>query len=309
MANTKVVVADSAMPYKTKKLCLVQEVVRILRNTSTRLDSSVKTHHLSEFSGRLRESGYGQRIRMEIMKRGIEIYERQVERDKNGTCPLYRPKGYDKDTRRKKKRRSKASWYKPFDTVMFCPPTPNEELARTLREIVQDQKAEGLNIKVVERAGVKISSLLPGLKEKENCEREDCFIHTTGGRGNCNKENVVYKGECLECEDMGKKSVYIGESSRSAYVRGKQHLEAIKEHNKHQSNAYAKHIKDRHEGRKTKFRMNIITYHNTPLERQVREGVEIVRADADVVLNSRLDYFQPGIRRVTFGDVYDDLES
>ena len=48
---------------------------------------------------------------------------------------------------------------------------------------------------------------------------------------------------------------------------------------------------------------------NTPLERQVREGVEIVRAEADVVLNSRLDYFQPGIRRVTFGDVYDDLES
>ena len=76
MANTKVVVADSAMPYKTKKLCLVQEVVRILRNTSTRLDSSIKTHHLSEFSGRLRESGYGQRIMMEIKKRGIEIYMR-----------------------------------------------------------------------------------------------------------------------------------------------------------------------------------------------------------------------------------------
>ena len=55
--------------------------------------------------------------------------------------------------------------------------------------------------------------------------------------------------------------------------------------------------------------MSMITYHKTPLERQVREGVEIVRAEADVVLNSRLDYFQPGIRRVTFGDVYDDSES
>ena len=47
MANVKVVMADSAMPYKTKKACLMQEVVRILRNDSIRLDSSVKKYHLS----------------------------------------------------------------------------------------------------------------------------------------------------------------------------------------------------------------------------------------------------------------------
>ena len=38
---------------------------------------------------------------------------------------------------------------------MFRPHTPNGELARILKEIVQEQKAEGVIIKVEERAGIK----------------------------------------------------------------------------------------------------------------------------------------------------------
>ena len=70
---------------------------------------------------------------------------------------------------------------------MFCPPTLNGELARTLRDIVQEQKADGANIKIVEKARIKISAMLPGLRRKEDCGREDRFIHITGGKGNCNK--------------------------------------------------------------------------------------------------------------------------
>ena len=81
---------------------------------------------------------------------------------------------------------------------------------------------------------------------------------------------------------MGENSVYVGESSRSRYVRGKQHLEAIMDHHKHQFNAFAKHVKEKHDGRETKFRMNVLKYHKTPLELLVREGVEIVRAEADL---------------------------
>ena len=100
--------------------------------------------------------------------------------------------------------------------------------------------------------------------------------------------------------------MYIGESSRSGYMRGKKHLEAIRYHHKHQSNAFAKHIKEKHDGKITKFTMSMIKYPNTPLERQVREGIEIVRAGADFVLNSKLDHFQPAIRRVRFGGIYDE---
>ena len=227
-----------------------------------------------------------------------------MERDENGICPLYRPKGFDKEQRMKTKRRAKTSWYKPHDTVLFCPPTPNGELAKSLKQIAEKQKSEGgISIKVIEKAGIKIANLLPGLKESDNCGRSNCFVHTTGGRGNCDRENVVYKGQCMTCKDMGTETVYIGETSRSGYVRGKQHLEAIREHHKHQSNAFAKHRKEHHNNEETKFRLDIIKYHKTPLERQIREGVEIVRANTDVIMNSKLDYFQPGIKRIAFGDI------
>ena len=249
MANFKVIMAKSAMPYKMKKTCLIQEVVRILRNTSRRLDDSIKTHFLSEFSLRLKESGYTDKVRLEIIQKGVTAYEKQVERDEAGICPLYRPKGYERELREKKKRRSKASWYKPHDTVMFCPPTPKSELANKFRDIVEkERKNGGISIKVVEKAGRKIRELLPGLKGKKNCGREDCIIHTSGGNGNCNKEGVVYKAQCMSCEADGKSSIYIGESSKSVYVRGRQHLAATRDPDRNASNAFAKHLREHHNG-------------------------------------------------------------
>ena len=71
------------------------------------------------------------------------------------------------------------------------------------------------------------------------------FQSHTNRRG----DNLSY---CLSCDDMmmGRSSAYIGESSRSGYVRGKQHLEAIEDHHIHQSNAFAKHIKEKHDGKR-----------------------------------------------------------
>ena len=117
-----------------------------------------------------------------------------------------------------------------------------------MKEIVKKEKMDGgLDIKVVKKAGIKIGKVLPGLKGKEDCGREDCFVHTTGGKGNCDRESVVYKGTCLTCRDEGKNSVYIGETSRSGYVRGKQHLEAIREYHRNGNNAFGKHIGEEHE--------------------------------------------------------------
>ena len=73
--------ANSAMPYKMKKTCLIKEVIRILRNTSKDINNNIKIYQLTEFSQRLKESGYREKIREEIIKRGGEAYEKQVERD------------------------------------------------------------------------------------------------------------------------------------------------------------------------------------------------------------------------------------
>ena len=62
----------------------------------------LKNNQLTEFSLRMKESGYHEKMRGEVMRRGIETYEKQVEREVNGICPLYRQKGDKKKERRTK---------------------------------------------------------------------------------------------------------------------------------------------------------------------------------------------------------------
>ena len=52
----------------------------------------------------------------------------------------------------------KRSWYKPFSTVLFCPPSPVSILAKELRKVAQEKtRGKGWTVKVVERAGVKLA--------------------------------------------------------------------------------------------------------------------------------------------------------
>ena len=73
------------------------------------------------------------------------------------------------------------------------------------------------------------------------------------------------------------------------------------------SNAFAKHVKSKHGGNvNTKFKVDVIKTFRKPLERQVREGIEILRADAEL-MNSKLDHFLPVIRTATFSNILDEI--
>ena len=98
-----VTLAKSAMPYRAKQVSLVQEVVRIHRNTSRRLGDEVRATALSVFSYRLKESGYSHKERLRIIQDGTTAYQKQVERDRAGECPLYRPKNWKKNEREQRK--------------------------------------------------------------------------------------------------------------------------------------------------------------------------------------------------------------
>ena len=100
----------------------------------------------------------------------------------------------------------------------------------------------------------------------------------------------------------GKKAVYWGESSRSALVRGRQHLEALKKPSDHMENALARHKKLYHAAGETpNFKMTLVGSFPKPLERQVWEGVLIRRGesgDADILMNSKLDHYAPAVGRM-----------
>ena len=139
MANFLVLMERSAMSDRQKRVSLTQEVVRILRNTMRTLPEDVKKSLLSEFSLRMKMSGYSAKFRLEVISCGMVGYEKQLARDEAGTCPLYRPKGYMEEERKKKKMLKRTSWYRPFTSILFCPPSPGSELAVRLRKVVEEE--------------------------------------------------------------------------------------------------------------------------------------------------------------------------
>ena len=84
-------------------ICLVQEVVRILRNTSRGYEDRIVKDLLSEFSVILQESGYGEWYRLEIIESGIKTYEKQVKRAEDGILPIILAKGIPKRRKERKK--------------------------------------------------------------------------------------------------------------------------------------------------------------------------------------------------------------
>ena len=301
IANFQVLRETSAMPTKMKRTCLIQEAIRILRNTSRAHPDNVKNEFLSEFSLRMKESGYPSKFRLGVITCATKAYQKQLKKDQDGICPMYRPKGYQEETRRKKKEINKMSWYKPYETVLFCPPTPRSELFKQLNNIAQDSvKAGGLKIKVVERAGRSIKSLMPGLDKGSTCGRQDCFVHSSGKRGDCNAEGIVYMGTCTLCAEQNVKCTYIGESSRSCYVRGRQHMMAISNPERNRNNAFARHTLEYHPQETPQFTMEVISKFKTPLERQIAEGIEIYNSNSNITMNSKLDHYQPAFHRLIF---------
>ena len=100
------------------------------------------------------KSGYPENYRKEVLQSSVIGYERQIAADEAGVTPLYRPRSWNKEERKNKKRLKKSSWYRPADVVLFVPATPEAELANKAREVVEGEgKRLDIKVKVVERGG------------------------------------------------------------------------------------------------------------------------------------------------------------
>ena len=236
---------------------------------------------------------------------------------------MYRPKGYMREERARKKALKRRTWYRPHDTVLFCPTTPRGELAKRMRRITDEVGSRsGLKVRVVERGGISLKTQL-GKRDANICRNpNECILHRSGSDGDCNRENIVYKGTCMACKERGVTSrpdeqgrvvrvddstrnidsLYVGETSRTAYIRGRQHLESLNnpERVDARSNAFVKHkeLYHKYDEDEVEFKFEVAKAFRKPLERQVWEGVEIHSSGSDIPMNSRLDHHQPAIGRM-----------
>ena len=102
--------------------------------------------------------------------------------------------------------------------------TPEGILKKRLQE--RDAKmveAMGVRkVKFVERGGRSIQGILCQSNpwKAKQCGGRDCMVCKTEAKGDCRVESVVYQVDCAKCEKEGKRSVYIGETGRSAWERG-----------------------------------------------------------------------------------------
>ena len=125
-----------------------------------------------------------------------------------------------------------------------------------------------------------------------------CFpcLGERGRGGNCQQEGVVYRLTCLECGLNQVKSEYTAETSRTAFLRGREHQEGLDKRNV--DNVLWKHCATVHGGQVVQFKMKVIKSHRTPLSRQVQESIEIEYSKADIVMNSKGEWNGSRIPRI-----------
>ena len=78
-ANPLLMLEMSAMPAAMKRTALTQLVVKIRRNTRPELPWSITENLLSKFSARMKASGYDKHYRYQVIKSGVEGFDKMLE--------------------------------------------------------------------------------------------------------------------------------------------------------------------------------------------------------------------------------------
>ena len=123
-----------------------------------------------------------------------------------------------------------------YKSVLFVEQTPDGELARRLREVLQRlSPVMGFAVKVVERNGRTLQSKFQqsSLWEGAHCGRDKCITCNQGSEKveQCTRKSLLYENICGACNpDAGSKeevkgsngdipTIYVGETSRTVQER------------------------------------------------------------------------------------------
>ena len=304
MATDYSILNRSAMPAATKRITLVQKGVTMLRNTRRELHHQLRVPLMEQLAETMMVSGYPEDYRRGVIESAVACYERQVAASDRGEVPLYRLRDWQAPARRRKRLLGKMAWYRPADTVLRVPCTPGAALATAVREVVEEEGARlGLKVKVQEGSGVALRrSVVSGdLGAGQPCPQGDCPLCNTGeGRGGLrhHRSGAVYRGDCTLCGERVAR--YWGESGDSGYTRTLQHVSVVER--KEEDNAFAKHLAIHHgerEGDTGAFQFRLEEVHSQPLSRLCSESVHIHNNNVDTPMNSKAEWHQPVVARVT----------
>ena len=136
--NPRVILADSALSFAKKRTILTQEGLRRLRNTKVDLGPEVQKLHLNRFMLKLKNSGYNQKFRTEVLDSILKAF--QEEDDKNEVKPIFRSREWNADEREKLKAEKKFNWWNnkeadiQYTSVLFGTLTPGGSWPKKLEK-------------------------------------------------------------------------------------------------------------------------------------------------------------------------------
>ena len=295
MTTKSVIHRRSALPEQVKRTVLTQELLRILLHCSEHIPWKTTCKHVNNFMKKLQYSGYDQTFRHDITRSGLHAYKTIKERAEAGIRPINRPKEWKREERMKEKENKEQSWYRKdgYDSVLFVPATPGSKLRKMYQKEI---KKSGIRIRVVERSGETVKSMLQRSNpfRATNCGREDCFICTTTGVGNCNAENLTYK---ISCDDEECIREYKGESTFNGYKRGKEQIAGLR--GRTEKSGLWKHCQTDHAGVMQTFSMKVTgTFKDDSMLRQITEAVQIENTDQNALINTRAEWNMTRVPRM-----------
>ena len=96
----------------------------------------------------------------------------------------------------------------------------------------------------------------------------------------------VYTGVTYELVYQLCRKKYIGETSQSAYTRGKEDMRALEQ--REQSSVMWRHSCEKHDGNVPGFTMNVTgMFQNDAMLRQISESIQINKVQQDQLINTK----------------------
>ena len=196
----------------------------------------------------------------------------------------------------------KNDWYKQGGTesVLLITSTPNSELKNRLQKEIDKTQ---FKIRVIEKSGTKLVKLLQKndpFKKKACRNQKDCMVCSGSNPGACRDSGVTYQINCLgknsEDPEIECGALYIGETGRNGFTRGKQHLDDYRK--KTEGSALWKHCMASHGGIEQQFEMKINDRsRNDPTKRQILEAVRIRNNPVENLMNGKSEWNSPRVPR------------
>ena len=297
VASRAVINARSAVPWRDKRTILTQEILRVLRNCSRHLPWGEVCAHVETYCARMQFSGYDKRFRTQVVRSAVSAYDKMIEKDMNGEEPLYRPRNWKRVERAKSRRKKRGEWFKGGgqgnETVIFVPATPGSELKRRYEKVI---KAAKVKVAVAEVPGANLKRRLQKsdpFRESKCRDVAKCMVCGDGKGGRCRSDGVTYEVSCKGCE--GK---YIGETSRNAFTRGREHKSDL--HKKNKKSPLVMHNEEKHSSEPAPgFEMKVTgIFGGDATKRQVRESVLIQQTEEKDLINRRDEWRQVKLPRI-----------